>query len=57
MRWGGEKSSSIWPERILQIKAARKMAETDILATRRITIALITVIISSLQTYFRATTC
>jgi len=57
MRCGGEKSSSIWPERTLQIKAARKMAETDILAIRRITIALITVIINSLQTYFRATTC
>ncbi|OQP53248.1 hypothetical protein A4D02_22925 [Niastella koreensis] len=44
MRCGGEKSSSIWPERTLHIKAARKMADTDILAIRRITIALITLI-------------
>jgi len=57
MRCGGEKSSSIWPDRILQIKAARKMADTDILAIRRITIALITVIFILLQTYFRVTTC
>jgi hypothetical protein len=45
MRCGGEKSSSSWPERTLHIKAARKMADTDILATRRITMALITVMI------------
>ena len=41
IRWGGENSSSYCPVRTLQIKAARKMAATDILAIKRITMALI----------------
>jgi len=40
MRRGGEKSSSNCPFRTLHKKAAKKSAATDILAIRRITIAL-----------------
>jgi hypothetical protein len=45
MRCGGENSSSNWPLRTLQIKAARKTAATDILAINKMTMAFIKTVI------------